>query len=32
VVRRWNRRIGVAAKRWWTGRKARRAGAEPERT
>lgn len=33
VVRRWNRRIGVAAKRWWTGRKSRRSlRAEPEGT
>lgn len=32
VVRRWNRRIAVAAKRWWTGRKARRTSAEPEST
>lgn len=28
VVRRWNRRIGVAAKRWWTGR-ARRSRPDP---
>lgn len=31
AVRRWNRRIAVAVKRWWTGRR-RAARAEPEST
>jgi len=29
VVRRWNRRIGVAVKRWWSGR-ARRVRPDPQ--